>query len=184
MAAPVNKLMQKTSVQIVLAVLLFLSLTVLADRYLRSAKIDLTDEGLYTLSEGTEGVLSNLDEPVSLTYYFSRSLATPYPQLLSYGKRVEDMLRAFVAENPGKVHLSVVDPEPFSEAEMKRWPRASRVYRSWTGPRFIWGLWRPTPWTVKALSRSSPKSVRSSLSMTSSNWSQASIPNRARACRC
>ncbi|WP_020400526.1 Gldg family protein [Kordiimonas gwangyangensis] len=117
MAAPVNKLMQKTSVQIVLAVLLFLSLTVLADRYLRSAKIDLTDEGLYTLSEGTEGVLSNLDEPVSLTYYFSRSLATPYPQLLSYGKRVEDMLRAFVAENPGKVHLSVVDPEPFSEAE-------------------------------------------------------------------
>ncbi|WP_417450431.1 GldG family protein [Kordiimonas sp.] len=109
--------MNKTAVQITLVVLLFLSLTVLADRYLRAVKLDLTDEGLYTLSDGTRDVLKSLDEPVTLTFYFSRSLATPYPQLLSYGKRVEDMLRAFTAENPGKVHLSIVDPEPFSEAE-------------------------------------------------------------------
>ncbi len=117
MAKAENSFMNKTAVQITLVVLLFLSLTVLADRYLRAVKLDLTDEGLYTLSDGTRDVLKSLDEPVTLTFYFSRSLATPYPQLLSYGKRVEDMLRAFTAENPGKVHLSIVDPEPFSEAE-------------------------------------------------------------------
>jgi ABC-type uncharacterized transport system involved in gliding motility auxiliary subunit len=117
MAMPVNKMMQKPTVQVVLAVLLFLSLTVLADRYLRAVKLDLTDEGLYTLSDGTQGVLQEIEEPITLTFYFSRSLATPYPQLLSYGKRVEDMLRAFAAENPGRIHLSIVDPEPFSEAE-------------------------------------------------------------------
>ena len=110
-------IMTRPAVQITLVVLLFLSLTVLADRYLRAIKLDLTDEGLYTLSDGTRGVLKGLDEPVTLTFYFSRSLAAPYPQLLSYGKRVEDMLRAFAAENPGKVHLSIIDPEPFSEAE-------------------------------------------------------------------
>jgi ABC-type uncharacterized transport system involved in gliding motility auxiliary subunit len=117
MAMSANKMMQKPAVQVVLAVLLFLSLTVVADRYLRAVKLDLTDEGLYTLSDGTKGVLKEIEEPVTLTFYFSRSLATPYPQLLSYGKRVEDMLRAFAAENPGRVHLSIVDPEPFSEAE-------------------------------------------------------------------
>jgi len=117
MAMSANKMMQKPAVQVVLAVLLFLSLTVLADRYLRAVKLDLTDEGLYTLSGGTKGVLKEIEEPVTLTFYFSRSLATPYPQLLSYGKRVEDMLRAFAAENPGRIHLSIVDPEPFSEAE-------------------------------------------------------------------
>lgn len=117
MAMSVNKMMQKPAVQILLVVLLFLSLTVLADRYLRAVKLDLTDEGLYTLSDGTQDMLREIDEPVSLTFYFSRSLATPYPQLLSYGKRVEDMLRAFAAENPGRIHLSIIDPEPFSEAE-------------------------------------------------------------------
>ncbi|WP_262692973.1 GldG family protein [Kordiimonas aestuarii] len=117
MATSQTNFMHRPAVQITLVVLLFLSLTVLADRYLRAVKLDLTDEGLYTLSDGTQDVLKALDEPVALTFYFSRSLATPYPQLLSYGKRVEDMLRAFSAENPGKIHLSIIDPEPFSEAE-------------------------------------------------------------------
>lgn len=110
-------LINRPSVQIVLAVLLFLSLTVLADRYLRTLTLDLTEDNLYTLSAGTKEVLRDIDEPVTLTYYFSRSLATPYPQILSYGKRVEDMLRAFAAENPRNIHLSVIDPEPFSVAE-------------------------------------------------------------------
>ncbi len=104
-------------VQIILAVLLFLSVTVLADRFLRGVRLDLTEEGLYTLSDGTKDVLGSFDEPVTLRYYFSRSLATPYPQLLVYGKRVEDMLRAIKAANPEMINLSVIDPEPFSEEE-------------------------------------------------------------------
>ncbi len=114
---PVSALIAKPAVQIILAVLLFLSLTVLTDRYLRSLTLDLTEDNLYTLSSGTRDVLKSIDEPVTLTYYFSRSLAAPYPQILSYGKRVEDMLRAFAAENPRNIHLSVIDPEPFSVAE-------------------------------------------------------------------
>ncbi|TNE67552.1 MAG: ABC transporter [Alphaproteobacteria bacterium] len=110
-------LMDRPGTRIVLAVLLFLSLTVLIDRYLRGAQLDLTEEGLYTLSPGTEQLLGEMKEPVTLNFYFSRSLAAPYPQLLAYGKRVEDLLRAFVSANPGRVQLSVIDPEPFSESE-------------------------------------------------------------------
>jgi len=117
MAKNTTKFMARPGVQIVLAVLLFLSLTVLIDRYMRGVQLDLTQEGLYTLSPGTEKLLGNLDEPVTLKFYFSRSLAAAYPQLLSYGKRVEDLLRAFVAANPDKVRLSVIEPAPFSEAE-------------------------------------------------------------------
>ena len=112
-----SRIFAKPSTQIILALLLFLSVTVLADRYLRGVRLDLTDEGLYTLSDGTKKLLAGIDEPVNLTFYFSRSLAAPYPQMLSYGKRVEDMLRALADANGRHVQLTVIDPEPFSEAE-------------------------------------------------------------------
>jgi len=110
-------IMKRPGIQILMAALLFLSVTVIADRYMRGVRLDLTDEGLYTLSSGTISALERFDEPVTLNFYFSKSLAAPYPQLLSYGKRVEDMLRALEAQNPANIHLSVIDPEPFSEAE-------------------------------------------------------------------
>lgn len=109
--------LMRASVQLIMAVLLFLSVTIVADRYLRGARIDLTADRLYTLSEGTRGLLTSLDEPISMAFYFSRSQATPYPQLLSYGKRVEDMLRALSAASGGNIELSIIDPAPFSEAE-------------------------------------------------------------------
>jgi len=105
------------TVQVVMAILLFLSVTIVADRYLRGVRVDLTQDELYTLSGGTRQLLADLDEPVSIAFYFSRSQATPYPQLLSYGKRVEDMLRALRAAGNGNVELSIFDPEPFSEEE-------------------------------------------------------------------
>ncbi|MFC3050599.1 GldG family protein [Kordiimonas pumila] len=110
-------LLNRPAGQITMAVILFLALTVLADRFLRGWQLDLTADNLYTLSDGTETLLASLDEPVVLEYYFSRNLAAPYGQLLGYGKRVEDTLRAVVAASDGMVKLSVIDPEPFSEAE-------------------------------------------------------------------
>lgn len=110
-------LSRRATLQILLAVIVFLSATVIGDRFLRGVQLDLTSDKLYTLSDGTKQLLASYDEPVTLDFYFSRTLATPYPQLLSYGKRVEDLLRAFEAQNPGNIQLSIIDPEPFSEEE-------------------------------------------------------------------
>ncbi|UTW59437.1 Gldg family protein [Kordiimonas sp. SCSIO 12603] len=112
-----SKLLSRTSIQFLLAVLMFLSVTVLADRYLRAFRVDLTEGGLYTLTEGTETLLAETQDSVSMEFYFSRTLATPYPQLLNYGKRVEDMLRAFSVASSGQITLSIIDPKPFSEEE-------------------------------------------------------------------
>ena len=110
-------LSRKSTVQIFIATLVFLSVTVIGDRFLRGARVDLTAEGLYSLSDGTKALLNSYDEPITLEFYFSRSIATPFPQLLSYGKRVEDLLRAFQAVNPANIQLSIIDPEAFSEEE-------------------------------------------------------------------
>lgn len=112
-----QKFMNRLVVQLLVTALLFLSVVVISDRYTRGARLDLTENGLYTLSAGTTELLQNLDKQVTLEFYFSRSLAAPYPSILEYGKRVEDMLRALSAASGSKVVLSTIDPEPFSEAE-------------------------------------------------------------------
>ena len=111
--------MRRPSVSIALAVLLFLSVNIIADRYIRGTGVDFTEEGLYTLSDGSAKILNALPagEPVKLKYYFSKSLMAPYASLLSYGKRVEDLLRTIESMSHGGVVLEVIDPEPLSEQE-------------------------------------------------------------------
>lgn len=110
-------LSKRSTVQLMLAALVFLSVTVIEDRFFRGIRFDLTAERLYTLSDGTRELLSSYEEPITLDFYFSKTQATPFPQLLSYGKRIEDLLRAFQAENPANIQLSIIDPEAFSEEE-------------------------------------------------------------------
>ena len=110
-------LSKRSTIQLALAALVFLSVTIIEDRFFRGARLDLTAEKLYTLSDGTRQLLSSYDEPVAMNFYFSKTLAAPFPQLLSYGKRIEDLLRAFQAENSANIQLSIIDPEAFSEEE-------------------------------------------------------------------
>lgn len=117
MASILDKRTGRRGLQLLAGVLLFLSVVVLSDRYLRGAQLDLTEDKLYTLSDGTKEALQALEEPVRFDLYVSKELMAPYPILLSYAKRVEDMLQAFKRAAPSKVVVSVIDPEPFSEAE-------------------------------------------------------------------
>jgi ABC-type uncharacterized transport system involved in gliding motility auxiliary subunit len=84
---------------------------------LSGARWDLTENGLYTLSEGTETILGKLEQDVSLTFYFSDKATSQLPALRTYALRVEEMLSEYVSMSDGKITLTKVDPEPFSEAE-------------------------------------------------------------------
>ncbi|WCL54875.1 Gldg family protein [Gimibacter soli] len=112
-----SRLTARPGALIALMVLLFLSVTILGDRFLRGVSLDLTEDGLYTLSDGTIETIAALGEPVTFDLYFSRALATPYPQLLSFGKRIEDLVATLASRSGGKIILNVIEPEPFSEDE-------------------------------------------------------------------
>ena len=55
---------------------LFLGVVMLSNVGLRGARVDLTQNKLYTLSSGTQQVLAELKEPVNLYFYFSREAAS------------------------------------------------------------------------------------------------------------
>lgn len=80
-------------------------------------RIDLTENNLYTLSDGTRNLLENLPEPVNLYFYFSDQASQSMPSLRSYANRVREMLEEFESAADGNIRLSVIDPLPFSEDE-------------------------------------------------------------------
>jgi ABC-type uncharacterized transport system involved in gliding motility auxiliary subunit len=100
----------------VLAVL-FVAIIVIANNLLRGAQVDLTENRLYTLSEGTRQVLAEIEEPVNLYYFFSDKGTAEIPQIRTYATRVRELLEEIARRSGGKVKLSVIDPLPFSEEE-------------------------------------------------------------------
>jgi ABC-type uncharacterized transport system involved in gliding motility auxiliary subunit len=97
---------------------LFLAVVMLSNVGLRGERLDLTQNKLYTLSPGTQQVLRDLKEPVNLYFYFSRDAAAKQsPLVMPYATRVREFLEEISARAGGKVHLHVIDPQPFSDDE-------------------------------------------------------------------
>jgi len=113
--------MQKRSVyfsaSLVLLAVLFASASVLSGRMLRGMRVDLTENHLYTLSEGTRNILEGLQEPVNLYLFVSEKASRDLPQIRSYAKRVDELIDEFANYSNGKLQVRRVDPEPFSEKE-------------------------------------------------------------------
>ncbi len=101
----------------ILAIVLFLALNVVFQDVGNKARLDLTEDRLYSISDSTRHVLGSLEEPITLTYFFSENTARSYPQIFSYGRRIRDLLRSYESLADGKLILEIVEPEPFSEDE-------------------------------------------------------------------
>jgi ABC-type uncharacterized transport system involved in gliding motility auxiliary subunit len=99
-------------------VVLFLGVIMLSNVGLRGVRLDLTQNKLYTLTPGTQQVLQELKEPINLYFYFSRDAAAKQaPLILPYAGRVREFLEELAARAGGKIHLQVIDPQPFSDDE-------------------------------------------------------------------
>ena len=78
---------------------------------------DLTQNKLYTLSDGTKKILNKLDTPVEIRFYFSRDNASVPVPLRTYAQQVEDLLAEYQQYSHGKIKVVKLDPKPDSDAE-------------------------------------------------------------------
>ncbi|MDT8409889.1 MAG: Gldg family protein [Wenzhouxiangellaceae bacterium] len=106
-----------SSSALVLLAVLFIVLTMLSATLFRSWRADLTENQLYTLSEGTVNIVKSLKEPVTLRLYFSDSASEDLPQIRRYATRVWELMQEIANRSDGMVELQRIDPEPFTEAE-------------------------------------------------------------------
>jgi ABC-type uncharacterized transport system involved in gliding motility auxiliary subunit len=96
---------------------LFIGVTLLATFLLRGARLDLTESKLYSIAPGTQRIVSSLDEPINLYFFFSQEASAQSPPLRAYAQRVRELLEEMAQRSNGKLRLTVVDPQPFSEDE-------------------------------------------------------------------
>jgi ABC-type uncharacterized transport system involved in gliding motility auxiliary subunit len=106
-----------SSGSLVLLGLLFIALVMLSGLVLKGWRVDLTENRQYTLSEGTYRVLENMQEPVTLYFFFSQEASGELPQVRSYARWIGEMLDDMADRSGGKLEIRTIDPEPFSREE-------------------------------------------------------------------
>ncbi|WP_313314296.1 GldG family protein [Stutzerimonas nitrititolerans] len=102
---------------LLLIALAFLVFNVVSGLLFTNARLDLTEQKLYTISEGTESILEELESPIELQFFYSDAAVRDLVALRNYARRVEELLRAYERAAGGKLKLQVIDPQPFSEEE-------------------------------------------------------------------
>ena len=80
-------------------------------------RIDLTGEKLYTLSKGSKEILGQLQDDVTLKFYFSSSSPEMPMMLKTYAAQVQDLIKEYEIAGKGKVVLEAYDTKPDSDAE-------------------------------------------------------------------
>ena len=102
---------------LLLLALAFVAAVIVSNQLFRGWRVDFTENNLYTLSDGTKRILSNIDEPLNLYFYYSDQATASIPSLRGYAARVREMLEEFADAADGNIQLNVIDPLPFSEEE-------------------------------------------------------------------
>lgn len=117
----------KTTLRMIVAVVLMLIITLSAiliiDKAGTRAKLDLTENNIYSLSEGTHEIVSQINTPLTMKLYYSRTAALEGPEQIreynNYFHYVRNMVESYARVSDGKIDVEVVDPRAFSDAEQE-----------------------------------------------------------------
>ncbi len=84
-------------------------------------RLDLTEDGLFTLSQGTKNILSriNVDEPVTIKFYSTNDDRVMPNILKPHARSIEDLLLEYEKQSNGSVSLEVIHPNPDTDDEDK-----------------------------------------------------------------
>ena len=70
-------------------------------------RLDLTRDKIFTLSEATTDLVANLQDPVTVSAYFTEDLPQPYASNRRY---VRDLLEEYFAHSEGNFRYEFIDP--------------------------------------------------------------------------
>ena len=107
-------------------------------------KLDITDQKLYTLSDGTKAILAKLNQPIRARLYYAKTAALKGPDQIrffnNYYEFVKALLEEYVAASNGMVELEIVDPRPFTDDEERALKYGLRRFPITEEESFFFGL--------------------------------------------
>ena len=111
---------------------------------LKKARVDFTEEGLYTLSGGTKSVLSKLDSPIKLKLYYSKTAANKGTEGLrafnNHYLYVQELLRQYVGNSRNNLSLDIIDPRPDTPEEEDATAYGLKKFNLTETERYFFGL--------------------------------------------
>ncbi len=119
----------------------------------KSWRIDITEQELYCLSDGTKAILGGLNQPLKLKLYYTKTAAMKGPDAIRYYNEyyyfVKALLDEYVRAAKGMVELQVIDPRPFSDEEAQALRYGLRRFAITEEENFFFGLVLQTQWGVE-----------------------------------
>jgi ABC-type uncharacterized transport system involved in gliding motility auxiliary subunit len=100
-----------------LAAVLLLCTNLIVSTLTQNWRVDLTEDGLFSMTDSTRKVLAGIDEPITMRLYYSKALGDNAPSFATYFDRVKALLQRYRDLSGGKINLAFISPEPFSDAE-------------------------------------------------------------------
>jgi gliding-associated putative ABC transporter substrate-binding component GldG len=79
-------------------------------------RADVTKDGAFTLSKASKETMAGLEDPVTITAYFTDNLPAPYSSNARY---VRDLLEEFRAASKGRLAFEFIDPQSQETSEDK-----------------------------------------------------------------
>jgi len=125
-------------------------------------KLDVTEQKLYTLSDGTKAILAKLNQPIRAKLYYAKTASLKGPDQIrffnNYYEFVKALLEEYVAASNGMVELEDIDPRPFSDDEEQALKYGLRRFPITEEESFFFGLVVQTQFGVeKAIPFFSPE---------------------------
>ncbi|MBW8041435.1 MAG: hypothetical protein FVQ85_15750 [Planctomycetes bacterium] len=116
-------------------------------------KVDVTDQKLYTLSDGTKAILAKLHQKVLIKFYYAKTASLKGPDQIkffnNYYEFVKSLLEEYVATAKGMVELQVIDPRPFSQDEVDALQFGLKRFSITEEESFFFGLVVRTPFGIE-----------------------------------
>ena len=105
---------KKVQTSILLVIGIVLLLNIIASKFF--FRLDYTEDQRYTLSNATKNILSQLNEPVTISAYFSQDLP---PNVEQVRQDFRDMLVEYSSYSDGLIVYEFINPSESQESEMK-----------------------------------------------------------------
>jgi len=105
----------KLSNNLVVLILAVIALNIISSSVFH--RWDVTEDRIYSISEGSKSLLKKLITPIEIKFYFSRNLPGLPVMIKTYANRVEEVLQEYVSYADGKLTVETIDVEPDSSAQ-------------------------------------------------------------------
>ena len=119
----------------------------------KALRVDITEQKIYTLSNGTKAILARLNQPITLKLYYAKTAAMKGPDQIRYFNNyyefVKSLLEQYAAQAKGMVDLKIIDPRPYSEEEVEALQYGLRRFSISEEENFFFGLVAQTQFGVE-----------------------------------